>query len=86
MGLTSEPCKIGLRYEKGKQALDLRPRSGQEGQDQKDQMLVQIDERIQKVSDFGIQLEAPGAGVQQSSGAACREATEGESALGPEVS
>jgi hypothetical protein len=68
MALTSEPCEIAFRYEKGKLTLDLPRRSGQEVQNQKDDLTARIDERIQKVSYFWVRLKAARAAVQQSVG------------------
>jgi hypothetical protein len=54
MALKSEPCPVDFRCEKGKLALHLRRRSGQEVQNQKDEPTVRTNERIQKVSNFQI--------------------------------
>jgi hypothetical protein len=66
--VTSEPREIDFRCEKGELALDLRRCSGQEVQDQRDEPTAWIDERIQKVSDFPVRLDAGPATVQQSTG------------------
>jgi hypothetical protein len=49
MALTSEPCEIDSRDKKRRPAVDLRRRSGQEVQDQKDELTAWADERVQKV-------------------------------------
>jgi hypothetical protein len=63
MALTGKPCEIDFSYEKGRQALDLRRRPGQEVQDLKDNLMVHIDECIQKVFYFQVRLEAAQAAV-----------------------
>jgi hypothetical protein len=84
--LTNEPCEIGFRCENGKLAVDLRLWPGEVPQDEKNDLAVWANERIQKFSYFRIRLEAVGAATQQSASRQVPDASEGKTELGPEVS
>jgi hypothetical protein len=86
VALTNETCEIDFRQEKRKQARDLRRRSGQELQEQKDELASRIDELIQKVSDFRIRLEVARVAIQQSVGHQVPGHDEGKGVLGTEMS
>jgi hypothetical protein len=58
MTLMREPCEIDFCGENGKLTLDLRRRSGQEVQDQKNELTARIDEPVQKGCDFRVRLQA----------------------------
>jgi hypothetical protein len=66
MALMSGPSEIDFRYEKGRPTLDWWDIFGPAVQNQKDEVTVWIGERIQRISDFPVQLKAARVGVQQS--------------------
>jgi hypothetical protein len=78
MTLMNNPFKIDFRYGKGKLAIDTRRSSGQEVQEQKDELIMRIDKRIQTVSNFRVRLEAAGAPVQQSVGCGAQRCDRGK--------
>jgi hypothetical protein len=85
MALTRKPCEIDFRYEKWKLSFDMRPCSEEEVQNQKDEVTARVDERVQKVSDFRVRLEAARAPSNVRSVTAYRDATEGKAAPGAGV-
>jgi hypothetical protein len=68
MTVTSEPCEINFRCEKGKLTLELRRGSGQEVQNQKSELTTRIEERIQEIPILQVRLGAARVAVQQSAG------------------